>query len=51
MIRLLLAFAFSLTALSAKAEIDIQEITSPGGIEAWLGWKSGSADPQRRSGQ
>lgn len=36
MIRFVLAFALSLTALSAKAEIDIQEVTSPGGIEAWL---------------
>ena len=36
MIRLVLAAVFSLTALSAHAEIDIQEVTSPGGIDAWL---------------
>ncbi|MBU2992102.1 pitrilysin family protein [Octadecabacter sp. 1_MG-2023] len=36
MIRYVLAFALSLTAASAQAEIDIQEITSPGGIDAWL---------------
>ena len=36
MIRFVLAFALSLTALSARAEIDIQEVTSPGGIDAWL---------------
>lgn len=36
MIRFVLAFALSLTAVSARADIDIQEITSPGGIDAWL---------------
>ncbi|MCF2906289.1 insulinase family protein [Octadecabacter sp. CECT 8868] len=36
MIRYVIAFALSLTAVSAQAEIDIQEITSPSGIDAWL---------------
>ena len=40
MIRLVVAFALSmalsLTAATVRAEIDIQEVTSPGGIEAWL---------------
>lgn len=35
MIRFALAFAFAFAALPARA-IDIQEVTSPGGIEAWL---------------
>lgn len=35
MIRFVLAFALTLVALPARA-IDIQEITSPGGIDAWL---------------
>ncbi|MEL6958607.1 MAG: pitrilysin family protein [Pseudomonadota bacterium] len=35
MIRVLFAAVLSLTAMSAKA-IEIQEVTSPGGIEAWL---------------
>lgn len=36
MIRLVLALTLSLTALTARAEISIQEVTSDGGIEAWL---------------
>lgn len=36
MIRLILALTLSLIAVQARAEIDIQEITSPGGIDAWL---------------
>ncbi|MGJ8609723.1 MAG: M16 family metallopeptidase, partial [Octadecabacter sp.] len=36
MIRFVLAIALSLTAASASAQMDIQEITSPGGIDAWL---------------
>lgn len=35
MIRYILAFALTVVALPARA-IDIQEITSPGGIDAWL---------------
>lgn len=35
MIRLILVLALSVAALPARA-IDIQEITTPGGIEAWL---------------
>lgn len=36
MIRFIFAAALSLTAVSAQAEMEIQEITSPDGIEAWL---------------
>lgn len=36
MIRLFAILALSLTALTARADVDIQEVTSPGGIEAWL---------------
>ena len=36
MIRFVLAAALSLTAMSASAQIEIQEITSPDGIDAWL---------------
>ena len=36
MIRIFAALWVSLIAVSAQAEIDIQEITSDGGIEAWL---------------
>jgi zinc protease len=36
MIRLFLALALSLSAVSAQAQMEIQEITSPGGIDAWL---------------
>lgn len=36
MTRLLTALLLSLLAVSAKAEIEIQELTSPGGIDAWL---------------
>lgn len=36
MIRYVFAVALSFTAVSAQAEIDIQEVTSQGGIEAWL---------------
>lgn len=35
MIRYVIAFALTIVALPARA-IDIQEITSPGGIDAWL---------------
>lgn len=36
MIRLAIALVLSLTAVTARAQIDIQEITSPNGIDAWL---------------
>lgn len=36
MIRLVLALALTLVTLPARAGVDIQEITSPGGIDAWL---------------
>ncbi|MGJ8611011.1 MAG: M16 family metallopeptidase [Octadecabacter sp.] len=36
MIRFVFAIALSLTAASASAQMNIQEITSPGGIDAWL---------------
>ena len=36
MIRLILAFAVSIAALPARAAVDIVEVTSPGGITAWL---------------
>ena len=36
MIRLLFAFVLSLSAVSARAQMEIQEITSQGGINAWL---------------
>lgn len=36
LMRLALALVLSLTALSARAEIAITEVTSPGGINAWL---------------
>lgn len=36
MIRFILACAFSLTAVSASAQMNIQEVTSEGGIGAWL---------------
>ena len=36
MIRILAALTLSLAALTARAEITITEVTSPGGIEAWL---------------
>ncbi len=36
MIRTLFAAAFSLVATFAHAEINIEQITSPGGIKAWL---------------
>ena len=37
MMRLILAFATALSfALPARAEVDIREVTSPGGIGAWL---------------
>ena len=36
MIRLFLALALSLSAVSAHAQMEIQEITSSGGINAWL---------------
>lgn len=34
--RLVLTLALLLAPLTARAEIDIQEVTSPGGLEAWL---------------
>ena len=36
MIRFALAFAALFAALPARAEVDIQELTTPGGINAWL---------------
>ena len=36
MIRFAFALFLSLTAVTARAQIDIQEITSPDGIDAWL---------------
>ncbi|KAA9006040.1 M16 family metallopeptidase [Histidinibacterium aquaticum] len=36
MIRILLALTATLWAATARAEIEVQEITSPGGIDAWL---------------
>lgn len=36
MIRFALSLILALTAVSAKAQIDIQEVTSPEGIDAWL---------------
>lgn len=36
MIRILVAAVLAFAALPAKAEIDIQEVTSPKGINAWL---------------
>jgi zinc protease len=36
LLRLFPALVLSVFAMSAKAEIDIQEVTSPGGITAWL---------------
>ena len=36
MIRYILAICLSLAALPAKADIDVKEITTPGGLEAWL---------------
>lgn len=36
MIRLLLAFVVMFAALPARADVDIKQITSPGGIDAWL---------------
>jgi zinc protease len=36
MIRLLCAVVLSLVAVAGRAEIDIREVTSPGGIDAWL---------------
>ncbi len=36
MIRLALAALVALAALPALAEVDVQEVTSPGGIDAWL---------------
>ncbi len=36
MIRFVLAIALSLTAATARAQIEIQEITSPSGVDAWL---------------
>lgn len=36
MIRLALAALLALAAIPALAEVDVQEVTSPGGIDAWL---------------
>lgn len=36
MIRVLIASALGLWAVAAEAAVEIQEVTSPGGIEAWL---------------
>jgi zinc protease len=36
MIRLVLASLLSVCALAAQAAVDIQQVTSPGGIKAWL---------------
>lgn len=36
MIRLILAFAVMVIAVPARADVDIVEVTSPGGITAWL---------------
>lgn len=36
MIRLVLSFVLLLAALPARADIAVREITTPGGIEAWL---------------
>ena len=36
MIRLILAFVVAVFAVPASAEVDISEVTSPGGITAWL---------------
>ncbi len=36
MIRILWAFVLIVVALPARAEVEIQEITTPGGIDAWL---------------
>ncbi|WP_439527000.1 M16 family metallopeptidase [Roseovarius mucosus] len=36
MIRFVLSFVLLLAALPARAEIEVREITTPGGLEAWL---------------
>jgi zinc protease len=36
MIRFFLTVLFVLAALPARAQIDVQEVTTPGGIDAWL---------------
>lgn len=36
MIRYILAICLTLAALPAKADVDVKEITTPGGLEAWL---------------
>ncbi|SEO72680.1 zinc protease [Salinihabitans flavidus] len=36
MIRFVLTFALLLASTIARAEIEVQEVTSPGGIDAWL---------------
>lgn len=36
MIRLIFAFVVAIVAVPARAEVDISEVTSPGGISAWL---------------
>ncbi|QEE36886.1 insulinase family protein [Octadecabacter sp. SW4] len=36
MIRFIFAALFSVVAVSAQAQVEIQEVTSPGGINAWL---------------
>ncbi|MDT8328653.1 MAG: insulinase family protein, partial [Roseovarius sp.] len=36
MIRLVLAFVMLCAALPARAGVEVQELTTPGGLEAWL---------------
>ena len=36
MLRIFLALALSILATASRAEIDIQQVTSPGGIDAWV---------------
>jgi zinc protease len=36
MLRIVIAFCLSITATAALAEIDIKQVTSPGGINAWV---------------
>ena len=36
MIRILLALALLIAALPARADVDIKEVTTPGGLDAWL---------------
>ena len=36
MLRIIIAFCLTIGATTARAEIDIQQVTSPGGINAWV---------------